>query len=95
MAMALATLGDRFDAVLDVTIVYPGGTPSLWNLLCGQVNDVVVRVREVSIPAELLNGESVRSPAYRAALQTWVATMWAEKDRCIDEVLARSAGPLP
>lgn len=93
ISMALATMGEQFDSLLDVTIVYPGGIPSFWDLLSGKVKDVVVRVREVSIPPELRDARASADPAYRARLQAWVAEMWAEKDRCIDEVLAQFGRP--
>ena len=37
LALALSILGDRFDALLDVTIVYPEGAPTFWQFLCGDV----------------------------------------------------------
>ncbi|MBY4633557.1 acetyltransferase, partial [Rhizobium croatiense] len=49
IAMALETLGDQFDALLDVTIVYPKGVPEFHHLLLGQVDDVIVTFREVPI----------------------------------------------
>ena len=33
MALALNAMGDRFQAILDVTIVYPDGTPTFWHFL--------------------------------------------------------------
>jgi hypothetical protein len=33
LAAALHALGDRFDSLLDVTIVYPDGTPTFWHFL--------------------------------------------------------------
>lgn len=89
LSMALATMGDRFDALLDVTIVYPGGAPSFWDLLSGKVRDVIVRVQEVKIPLELRRGEDAGDPAFRARLQTWIGELWAEKDRHIAELLVR------
>lgn len=91
MSMALATMGDQFDSMLDVTIVYPQGVPTFWDLLSGRVNEVVVRVKEVPIPADLRVGDEVLNPAYRAHLQSWVADLWAEKDRHIDEITAQLA----
>ena len=35
LGIALATMGEQFEALLDVTIVYPHGTPDFWDLLCG------------------------------------------------------------
>lgn len=87
LAMALAVMGERFGSYLDVTIVYPGGVPTFWNLLCGKLDQVVVRVRELEIPSTLATGSYASDPGYRQELQHWVRTMWVEKDEYIDEVL--------
>jgi 1-acyl-sn-glycerol-3-phosphate acyltransferase len=44
-AFALSAMGDVMHAMLDVTIVYAGSTPSLWDLCCGRLRKVVVDVR--------------------------------------------------
>ena len=94
LATALSAMGERFDALLDVTIVYPEGVPSFWDLLSGRVKQVVVRVRELDIPKDLLGGDYEGDPVFRTRMQAWVQDMWAEKDRGIGEILLqqRSAG---
>lgn len=87
LATALGAMGERFDALLDVTIVYPEGVPSFWDLLSGQVGRVVVRVHEREIPSELLGGDYEGDPAFRARMQGWVQAMWTEKDARIEEIL--------
>ena len=89
LATALSAMGERFDALLDVTIVYPDGVPSFWDLLSGKVKQVVVRVRELEIPKDLLEGDYEGDPAFRARMQSFVQVMWAEKDRGIGEILLR------
>jgi len=89
MAIALVTMGRQFDALLDVTIVYPDRTPTFWDLLCGRVHDVVVRVQARPIPAELIDLEAQRAPRFRAQVQAWIDSLWQEKDRLIGE-LARA-----
>jgi hypothetical protein len=37
IALALNVMGDRFRAILDVTIVYPEGAPRFWDFLCGRM----------------------------------------------------------
>lgn len=86
MAVALATLGDEFDALLDVTIVYPQGTPSFWELLSGQLKEVIVRVQPRAIPRELLGSDYQSDPQFRTRMQAWVNGMWLEKDRQIEEL---------
>ncbi|MEG0821624.1 MAG: acyltransferase [Burkholderiaceae bacterium] len=86
MAVALATLGDEFDALLDVTIVYPQGTPTFWDLLSGQVKEVAVRVQAREIPPDLIRTDYQSDPQFRAQMQAWVNGMWLEKDRLIEEL---------
>ncbi len=88
LATALSAMGERFDALLDVTIVYPGGVPTFWDLLTGRVNQVVVRVRELQIPQDLLGGDYEGDPAFRARMQAFVQTLWTEKDARITEINA-------
>lgn len=93
LATALSAMGERFDALLDVTIVYPDGVPSFWDLLSGKVRQVVVRVRELEIPRDLLGGDYEGDPAFRARMQAWVRAMWAEKDRRIEELTPSLGDP--
>ena len=87
LATALSAMGERFDALLDVTIVYPGGVPSFWDLLSGQMNQVVVRVRELKIPKDLLGGDYEGDPAFRARMQAFVQELWTDKDARIEEII--------
>ncbi len=87
LGIALATMGEQFEALLDVTIVYPHGAPSFWELLCGSVDAVSVRVQQRDIPAAVLGGDPLDDKAYRQRIAGWVESQWAEKDRQIDELL--------
>jgi len=91
MAVALATMGDDFDALLDVTIAYPRGTPRFWDLLCGRMAEVVVRVQERPIPPQLVAGGVAADPAFRSGVQEWIGRMWEEKDRLLDQLLPPGA----
>jgi 1-acyl-sn-glycerol-3-phosphate acyltransferase len=51
IALALNAMGDRFRAILDVTIVYPDGAPNFWEFLCGRLRRVIVRVQILPVPA--------------------------------------------
>lgn len=87
LGIALATMGEQFTALLDVTIVYPDGTPTFTDLLCGRVGRLRVRVLPRPIPGELLAGDPVGDPAYRQRLGAWVDAQWREKDLLISELL--------
>jgi len=87
LGIALATMGEQFTALLDVTIVYPDGTPTFTDLLCGRVGRLRVRVLPRPIPGELLAGDPVGDHAYRQRLGAWVDAQWREKDLLIGELL--------
>lgn len=88
LAIALATMGSRFDALVDVTIFYPGATPTFWDLLCGRVREVVVRAQLRPIPPALLDAAAQASPRFRVHVQRWIDAMWQDKDRLLDELAA-------
>lgn len=87
VAMALGVMGDRFSSYLDVTIVYPKGVPNFWDLMCGKMEEVIVRVRALDIPRSLLNRDYEKDGEFRRELQAWVQAMWEEKDRCMAAIL--------
>ena len=87
LGIALATMGEQFEALLDVTIVYPHGAPRFWDLLSGRLDAVTVRVQQRPIPADVLGSDPIGDKAYRQRISAWVEQQWAEKDALIDELL--------
>jgi 1-acyl-sn-glycerol-3-phosphate acyltransferase len=94
IGMALETMGEIFDGLVDVTIVYPQGIPTFVDLLVGRVDDVIVNVRLRPIPKHLLVNDKGEPPP-RTALQAWINEMWVEKDEEIDQINARLAAARP
>jgi 1-acyl-sn-glycerol-3-phosphate acyltransferase len=90
MALALNAMGDKFQAILDVTIVYPDGAPAFWQFLTGKLKRVIVRVRSLPIPQHLVQGDYAGDPAVREAYQQWAQQMWADKDAQIEALISRS-----
>lgn len=88
MGIALATMGELFETLLDVTIFYPQGAPTFWDLLSGRLDAVVVRVQQRAIPADMLGGDPVGDRAYRERLGAWIEGLWREKDQLIDRLSA-------
>jgi 1-acyl-sn-glycerol-3-phosphate acyltransferase len=89
LGIALATMGEQFGALLDVTIVYPKGTPRFWDLLSGRMDTVIVRVQQRGIPPEVLGSDPVGDKAYRQRIGAWVEQQWGEKDALIESLLAQ------
>lgn len=80
LAYVLASMGSRFAAMLDVTIVYPDGVPGFWDLCCGRVRRVVVHVRERPVETWMLQGDYLGDREFRAAFHRWLTEVWMEKD---------------
>jgi len=84
LALALNAMGGKFSSLIDVTIVYPGGIPTFWQFLSGQVPRVAVRMRELPIPSDFCTADYGDDPAFRMRFQKWLASLWQEKDRQIE-----------
>lgn len=83
VAFVLDAMGNALHSILDVTIVYPGGRPTMLDLFANRVREVRVNIRERPIPAELLGGDYKNDPAFRERMQAWLNDLWLEKDRLI------------
>jgi len=100
IALVLGAMGERLQAILDVTIVYPAGLRSFWQFVCGDVEKVSVRIRSLPVGRELI-GDYAGDRGYRQRFQQWLNALWVDKDHCIDAILTRSgvppvpAAPLP
>ena len=90
IAIALSSMGELFDAVLDVTIVYPDGVPKFWQLCCGRRVPVIVKVTSREIPADMLAGDYVNDREFRREMHQWLGSIWAEKDKQIERLHGHS-----
>jgi 1-acyl-sn-glycerol-3-phosphate acyltransferase len=84
VAFVLEAMGDILQSVVDVTIVYPGGRPTVIDLLAGRVGEVRLHVRELPIPSDLIGGDYEHDTAYRERFQAWLNALWAAKQARID-----------
>jgi 1-acyl-sn-glycerol-3-phosphate acyltransferase len=85
-AFALNAMGDKFQSLLDCTIVYPNGIPNFSDFMRGEIPEVIVRIREIPIPAEFCSGNYENDLEFKQKFQTWVSDIWLEKDRQIESL---------
>ena len=88
VAFVLEALGGILQSIVDVTIVYADGPPTVIDLLAGRVREVRIHVRELPIPADLIHGDYENDEPFRARFQDWINGLWAEKDALIAGTLA-------
>ncbi|WP_278957365.1 acyltransferase [Aquipseudomonas alcaligenes] len=87
VAFTLATLGPQLDALLDVTLVYPGQrAPDFWKLISGQVPKVIMDIRTRELDPALWAGDYQGDAEFRQYVQAWVSQLWQDKDTRIAEL---------
>ncbi len=80
IAFVIDAMGEQLTALINITIHYPGGNPRFWDLLCGRIGQVVMRIESMPIPTEFLNRSYDQDERYRLSFQEWVNELWADKD---------------
>jgi len=88
VAFVLEAMGEMLQAIVDVTIVYPDGRPTMIDLLAGRVRQIRVCVRQLPIPPEFLGGDYENDAEFRARFQAWISGLWTEKDASITRMRA-------
>ncbi len=91
VAFVLDAMGEGLHAILDVSIAYPAGRPSLVDLLADRVPEVRVQVKQRPIPVELAGGDYQNDREFRVRFQQWMNGLWREKDDDLDALLASAA----
>jgi len=85
-------LADELDALIDVTIIYPqttttGQSPTFWQLLTGDIPEIIVSAKRKVIPQQLLGRNFRTDREFRRELEAWVSQLWREKDDLISATL--------
>ena len=86
LALAIDILGDKIDALVDMTIVYPDGAPGYGEFWLGDVPRIAVNMRKIEIPDWVLGGNYEDDAEYRENFQKWVDHLWTEKDQLISQM---------
>lgn len=86
LAYAIDAIGEKMNTYLDVTVVYPTHASSIWDLMCGRIQTVIIDVQRRTVPDDLMHGDYGADAAYRARFKQWVETIWQEKDERIEQL---------
>jgi len=82
VACVLGAMGEQLHSLIDVTIRYPAGTPSLWAFACGRIPRIEVTVVERPLPVGFSHFDD--EPQARQGLRDWIDGIWQEKDDLLD-----------
>ena len=88
IAFVLDAMGEQLQGLVNVTLYYPQGKPTLWDLLSGQIKRIVMRVEITPIPQQFIGQSYDQNTAYRAEFQDWVNNLWRVKDQQLQQLIA-------
>jgi len=91
IAVALSAMGEVFDAILDVTLVYADSPPKFWDMVCGDRVDVTLDIRVLPVDPAIVAGDYQNDREFRREVHRWLGRLWQEKDERIAEIESRVA----
>lgn len=94
IAFTLASMGSQFDAVLDVTLIYPDNPGHVaLDMLLGRLKRVVIQVEVLPVDDSII-GDYFQDEAFRLKFQQWLNQRWVHKDQQIAAYLGAAERPL-
>lgn len=89
IAFTLASMGSQFNAVLDVTLIYPDNQHHvLVDMLLGRLKRVVIQVDILEVDEQII-GNYFEDEAFRQQFQLWLNQRWVTKDQNIAAYMAK------
>jgi 1-acyl-sn-glycerol-3-phosphate acyltransferase len=85
----LYSFDDALDCLIDVTIIYPDGTPTTWQYLSGQVRRISVKVQLRPISDDIRGRDFRQDAIAKSQLKEWLNHIWEEKERNISYALKK------
>jgi 1-acyl-sn-glycerol-3-phosphate acyltransferase len=88
VGFVLDAMGDAIETLVDVTIAYPGGAPTFWQFLCGEVSEIRMEIHTRKIPDNLKGRDYSADAEYRRAIKDWLTEQWQQKDQRLERMLS-------
>ena len=85
MATALSAM-PNINTLVDYTVVYKSKKRDAWSFAKGDMKHVKVLVTKYKIPDNLKNKNYANDKDYRDEFKNWIESIWAEKDKKIEEL---------
>lgn len=91
-ALAIASLGDKIDGILDMTVVYPDGVPDYGELWAGKMTRLGVDIRHLDMDerlfTDLKDGKYDSDETVKAELFDFLDKMWTAKDERVGQMMS-------
>lgn len=90
IALALSSMGSMFDAILDVTIVYPTGPTKFWDMMCGEFDRIIIEIEKRPVEQWMITGDYAHDRDFRSRFHRWLTDIWSQKDARIGAIYAET-----
>jgi len=87
IGQVLYSFDQALDCLIDVTIIYPEGTPTVWQYMSGQVRKISVRIVLRPIEDRLRGCDFRGDGVAKGHLKSWLNGIWEEKERLLADAL--------
>ena len=91
LALVLYAMGHKLQHIVDITLVYPQGKPSFWQLLSGRCNHIHAHIQVLPVTHEL-QGDYFTDDDFNVAFCQWLNQRWQQKDQQISRIKAGYTG---
>jgi 1-acyl-sn-glycerol-3-phosphate acyltransferase len=91
IGQVLYSFDDALHAVIDVTIFYPDGPPSVWQYASGQVGKISINVQLRLIEEGIRGGDMWIDEEAHQQLQAWLNGIWEEKEQFISHAIDKQS----
>ena len=89
IAFTLAALGEQFDKILNVTILYPDNNGAiLKDMFQGKITRIIVHIEQLPVNEQVI-GDYFNDTSYKESFQQWLNELWSKKDKLITELLTK------
>ena len=90
IAFTLATLGEHFDKVLNITVLYPDNPGHVMkDMLKGKLHKIIVNVEAIDVE-EAMIGDYFSDEVFKENFQLWLNEQWQGKDQLIHQLYCQN-----
>ncbi|MCC5450574.1 acyltransferase [Rheinheimera sp. UJ51] len=83
IAFTLASMGEQFNAILDITLIYPDNQHNIaLDMLMGRLKRVVIKAEILAVDQHVM-GDYFNDAVFRENFQQWLNQRWQLKDQYI------------
>lgn len=90
IAFVLEAMQTNLHKLVDVTILYPDGTPTFWQFVSGSVKRIQVKVKVMSLnelrESGVIGQDYFNNKDERVVFQRWLNEVWQQKDNTINSL---------